>query len=211
VPCRTSRSRPRPDIGSVDPVPDPWITITIAAYGAVVATVALGWNIYTAWRDRVDIRVSFGPYNLNLGGYWIHPIMRILAANRGRRPVTLASYGFELTDGQWLGWLPFPIFPLPKRLEEGESYYNFVTVRSLQEAVQRLPTGVRIRALTFTTADGRQFRQRFGRRWQWHRLFRERLDPRPEHMEMLDPTGPYLEKLHALLGRSDDSSEAGSR
>jgi hypothetical protein len=170
-------------------------TTIIAAYAAIVATATLVWNVYVAWRDRADVRVSFGPTILNLGGYTIHPIMEVRASNRGRRPVTLASYGFELTNGMSLGTLPFPVYPLPKRLEEGESYINFVTVRSLQEAVQQLPPGVRIRSLTLAAADGRRFSKRFGRRWQWHKVFRDRLDPQPEHMEMLDPLGPF-ERLY---------------
>jgi hypothetical protein len=35
------------------------VTTWVAGYAAVVATLALLWNVYVAWRDRADVRVSF--------------------------------------------------------------------------------------------------------------------------------------------------------
>ncbi len=82
------------------------ITAIVAGYAAVVATAALGWQIYT-WRrarqPRIDVQVRGAVAGFPTGpqtGYSIEVV------NRGEQSVRVSSVGFDLADGQQLVLFP---------------------------------------------------------------------------------------------------------
>ncbi len=78
------------------------LTLAVAWYGAVIATLSLAVSLYVAWRDRACIRVAYddGYHLLN------SPIcdpkkdhIVLTVTNRGRRPVTIGTAGFRVIGG----------------------------------------------------------------------------------------------------------------
>jgi hypothetical protein len=130
------------------------------------------------------------------------PFLGLNATNRGRRPVKLASYGLEFSDGMRSAYIPYPVATLPATLGEGESYTGFLPLRTVQEDVRgKKAKGIRLTSAYVETADDRRFRQRI---WPWSQVLREQilsgdLAPAPENTDLLDPYAP----LRALLGDQD--------
>jgi hypothetical protein len=129
-----------------------------------------------------------------LPGRTARPFLSIQAANRGRRPVTLNKYGMTFSDRTEGVFPAYPMTPLPKRLQEGESYTGFVPLRSIQEAVRAKPA--RLTAVYFDTDDDRRFRHRIWPWSSWHRNLRAgELAPAPTNEELLDPLAPMRKFL----------------
>jgi hypothetical protein len=105
--------------------------------------------------------------------------------NRGRRPVTLNGFAFELSNDKRIMFLPFQRWPLPVKLDEGESYVNFVIPRKLQASFQEQPRGTRLTALVFYAADGREFREPVPWRSAWNKGLSGPPLPEAENVELL--------------------------
>lgn len=170
----------------------------LAAYAALVGTLSLFWNVYVALRDRANVKVGIERMNLCIGGEWINNMIAFTAANRGRRPVILSSCRMEFSNGKVSAMLPFPTYPLPRKLEEGENYETYHSLRTAQEAVQAHPKGVRVTAIVFKSADGRTFRHRLWPWSVWHKVFRADLFPEPPNIGLLDPTRPLRDTLASM-------------
>ena len=76
----------------------------LAVYGAVVASVALGWQIWTAASDRPDLRVSASapskvvpPTASRRENPWFWVTYPVAFFNAGGRPVTIISGDFQLS------------------------------------------------------------------------------------------------------------------
>lgn len=103
------------------------ITIIIAAYAAIVATVVAGWNIYVYKRDRGEVSISAGYAVADIGpGEHTKDdfFFEITITNVGKRPVYLRRHIFGLrNEGKGeRGFLFRPDPDLPNRLEAGEPY-----------------------------------------------------------------------------------------
>lgn len=173
----------------------------VATYAACVSTAQLLWNIYIGRRDSPQLHVKLTSGEMLMGpGATVSNLLILEAANRGRRPVTITSYVFELSDGRSWAFMPYSAAPLPKRLEEGESYTNWFSLRTLQESVQKEPPNIRITALAFRTADGRSFRRKIGRRDPWQKVLRGPLAPPSKNLDLLDPQKPMRELAKQMAG-----------
>ena len=147
--------------------------------------------LWVARRDRADVRVELRYADVFNPAKVAHRFLIITAANKGRRPVKLNVYGLEFSDHSSVVFVPCPTTPLPKKLEEGESYVGFMSVRSAQECVRS--KSARLTALCFLTEDWRMIRLRI-RPWsRWHKRLREGpLVPEPTSEEIFDPLGPLF-------------------
>jgi hypothetical protein len=162
----------------------------IAIYAAVVSTLALATSIYVARRDRATIVVSCRPTVLSASGTprgaeKITGLIEVEEANRGRRPVTLQYYAFRASNKMRSANMPFEIEPLPAKLEEGNSFTNYVPIRGMQEWMGQQGHWVWLTDLIFYGADGRQYRTRF---WPWSRmnkLMREPLRAPAQNTDLL--------------------------
>jgi hypothetical protein len=122
------------------------LTRFLAAYGALLASVGFGWNLYGDLRDRARLKVSAQVRRIGRGAdgkyFAIAPDLPVenaseqlfvimTAVNVGRRPV------------QWQGWggtyrkpvngkTGFTIIgrDLPKMLDEGESHAEFTALET---------------------------------------------------------------------------------
>lgn len=97
------------------------LTLLLAVWGAVVSSVALGWNIFTALRDKGRLKVE-ASVTRRLGDKERTPHLSITITNVGRRPVYVTNVGGQLKKGI------DPKFPkfwmrmtgIPKMLKEAE-------------------------------------------------------------------------------------------
>ena len=78
-------------------------TLEIAAYGAVMATIVFGWDVYKWWKSgpRIDLSVSSGMKMV--GGAVPDPITYISAraSNVGDRPTTITNMGMDYFESWW--------------------------------------------------------------------------------------------------------------
>jgi hypothetical protein len=76
------------------------LTAAVAAYGAILSTVAIAWNIWS-WRrehsTRVVVNVTTG--FLTFGPELSDPMVFVSVVNKSQHPVKIASAGLELQDG----------------------------------------------------------------------------------------------------------------
>lgn len=108
---------------------------SLATYGAIVASVALGWRIYDIWRDRsrISVKVIYAFSDVFIE----HPDKRrisISAINKGRRPLTLSGAGLRLSNKIDLGYVPGRE-DFPYQLNEGQSHDIFFIESSLKEGI----------------------------------------------------------------------------
>lgn len=73
------------------------VTLAIATYGAVLATVGIAIQVYVIRRDRPDLSVA-GDVTITRGGPYV---LRIEVSNRGKRATTLIDVGLEVSGGLW--------------------------------------------------------------------------------------------------------------
>jgi len=135
---------------------------TVAWYGAIVATISVIASIIlgtiTLLRDRASIKVKishgFLVYGPNLGE---DLYIFIEASNKGRRPVTLTSVGFELKNGHNIVFTKSR--ELPKELTEGKSYQEWVSKKEIGRDCQKLKTSIRY--AWFKDATGKVYKKRY--------------------------------------------------
>lgn len=112
----------------------------LPVYSAIVATIAVCWNIYNIRRDRRSVKVgttfAIPTYQDRLGAQHIV----IEAMNNGRRPVTITSAGFHLSNNYNVFYMAnasdFPPTPLPSRLNENEKVSFFFHVQGMKDSLQ---------------------------------------------------------------------------
>ncbi|GAI18913.1 unnamed protein product [marine sediment metagenome] len=134
------------------------ITILIACYAALVATIGLGWNTYNIWRDRAKIKVRVSHGFLVYGPSLSEDLyIFIEAINKGRRPVTLTSVGFKLKNGHDIVFTKSR--ELPTELTEGKSYQEWISKEEIKKDCQKLKTSIKY--AWFKDATGRIYKERY--------------------------------------------------
>lgn len=103
-------------------------TITIAIYGAILSTIAIGWNIYNNLQDRPKIKIST-KFGFMAGDNSEKTFLFIKAINRGRRPITLSSVGIRCEKNDLLN---LKTFSLPSELNEGKNHIEWFKVEELK-------------------------------------------------------------------------------
>lgn len=116
------------------------LTKFLAAYGALLASIGLGWNLYRDLRDRAKLKVSATISRLTVDGQgkWLAITSAVKAqgtkqrfvvmtvVNVGRRPIVWTGWGGKYkkrTNGKQFGILDKRIpNHLPKRLQEGDAH-----------------------------------------------------------------------------------------
>lgn len=131
------------------------LTDALAAYGAILASVGFGWNLYRDLLDRPRLKLSAHVRRLvqMQGGQWyaVMPDMPVEGAseklfvvisvtNIGRRPVQLmgwgGSYGKPVKGRKYFTVIPHA---LPRMLAEGQSHDEYTDeLRPADENVKRL-------------------------------------------------------------------------
>jgi hypothetical protein len=115
------------------------LTTILAIYAAIVSSIALGWQVYREFSDRVRIKITVSLIRLTPGGdgrqFSLFPPNEIAGAdaqvlikitNAGRRPVTLHGWG-----GEWKtpenGKSKFTVISqgLPRVVEGHQSHREF--------------------------------------------------------------------------------------
>ena len=131
------------------------ITTVLAVWGAVLATVALIWNILRDRKDKAVVEVS-GAYGFTVGIQPSLDTFSVDAVNLGRRPVQIVEVAYE-TDQMppgtraILNTSPRLVKGhIPAMLREGEAL-------SLIIARDSLPSG-RLRALYVKDVAGRKWK-----------------------------------------------------
>ena len=101
-------------------------TITIAIYGAILSTIAIGWNIYNTLQDRPKIKVNakFGFMSGSEKTFFF-----VTAINKGRRHVILSSVGIRCEENDLLN---IKTISLPHKWNEGESHTEWFEVEELK-------------------------------------------------------------------------------
>ena len=104
------------------------LTTFIAIYGALLSTIAVGWNIYNASQDKPKIRVitNFGFMN---GSNLKKIFLFIKAINKGRRPTTLSLVGIRCEENDLIN---IKNNNLPFELKEGKSHSEWFDVEELK-------------------------------------------------------------------------------
>ena len=105
-------------------------TLTIAIYGAILSTIAIGWNIYNTRQDRPKVRVSayFGIFGHSKGAEG--PFFIVEAINKGRRSVHLSSVGLKGEKGNLINTTTLS---LPYELKEGKSHSEWFKIEELKD------------------------------------------------------------------------------
>lgn len=95
------------------------ITLIIAIWGAVLSTVAMGWNLYRDLMDKGRLRVNcyFGMIVQEGVGIEKEDVLFWTITNIGRKPVLLTHIGGQLKDTHFM--LKDHV-GLPKMLQPGE-------------------------------------------------------------------------------------------
>jgi hypothetical protein len=184
----------------------------VAAIGSpIVSIIALR-------REEPGIAVDLALGSFQWQGLAAASLMHLEAKDRGRRPVTLSSYRFELSDGTAFAFIPYPFAPMPKQLNEGEGTPTSTRFCRMQVGVREKPANVRVTALMFKSTDDREFRfkttwkERFWHRWSrwpthgnrvdWNKKFRyDEVAPESENLDLLDPPALAREQMRQIFGR----------
>ncbi len=116
------------------------LTKFLAAYGALLASLALGWNLYRDLRDRAKLKVSATISRLTVDGQgnWLAITSAVKMAGSNQRYVVMSVVNVGRRSIVWKGWggkyrkrangTQFAILDrminnhLPKRLQEGEEH-----------------------------------------------------------------------------------------
>ncbi len=93
------------------------MTTLIAIYGAVLSTLALGWNIYKWYCERpsllVDAKIMREVPDIDGKDRLV-----VSATNQGHRPVNVKLWGVKVSGG----FRVVDTGKLPRKLEEGDSF-----------------------------------------------------------------------------------------
>ena len=103
--------------------------LVIAIYGAVLATIAIGWNIYNNLQDRAKIKVET-KFGFMVGDNSKKHLLFVNVMNFGKRPITLSSMGLRAEDGGNL--LNLKTISLPYELGEGKSHPEWFDIEVLK-------------------------------------------------------------------------------
>ena len=116
------------------------LTKFLAAYGALLASIGFGWNLYRDLRDRAKLKVSATISRLTVDGQgnWLAITSAVKApgtkqrfivmtvVNVGRRPIVWTGWGGKYkkrTNGAQFGIPDKRIHNhLPKKLQEGDAH-----------------------------------------------------------------------------------------
>ena len=108
----------------------------VAIYGAVVATLTLVWHSISVYRDRTSAKLNITGIIEELGDKIIEKQITVTVINTGRRPITLNSAGFKLSNGYNL--CPnFARHGFPYKLNEGENYQLFFDWDDIKEGLRK--------------------------------------------------------------------------
>jgi hypothetical protein len=108
------------------------ITVIIAIYGALVATVSIGWQVYTWHQSRkpqVIVEVSQGLPGIPNPEWWV----MINVINRENHAVRISSLGFNLQDGSGRSMVlinPPPAATLPGEVAAHDQGFTYVAESS---------------------------------------------------------------------------------
>jgi hypothetical protein len=104
------------------------LTIYIAIYGAILSTIAVGWNIYNNSQDRprIEIKANFGFMLPDNGG---KTFLFIKAINHGKRSIYLSSFGLRSGNDDVIN--PEPSFGLPHELKPNSSHSEWFDMSKL--------------------------------------------------------------------------------
>lgn len=149
------------------------LTEFLAAYGALLASIGFGWNLYRDLLDRAKLQVSVNVRRIAKDEdgrpFMVKPDLRVEGAsqqlyvvmsvvNVGRRPVLWQGWGgkyhkpVDAVDGRNPG---FSIVPqmLPKMLQEAESHSEFT---ELQPDLR--PASENVKSLFMWDASGKYWK-----------------------------------------------------
>jgi len=106
------------------------LTTYIAVYGAILSTIAIGWNIYNNLQDRPKVKVTgkFGFFGSSKGAEG--PFFFVKAVNKGRRSVHLSSVGLRSGEEDLIN---IQTISLPHELKEGKSHSEWFKIEELQD------------------------------------------------------------------------------
>ncbi|MBU2616762.1 MAG: hypothetical protein KKB79_02140 [Nanoarchaeota archaeon] len=105
-------------------------TLAIALYGAILSTIAIGWNIYNNLQDKPKIKVTTSFGFTAQGPETSDNMLFVTAINTGRRSIYLSSFGLRSGENNVL---PVNrITGLPKELKGGESHTEWFEVKKLR-------------------------------------------------------------------------------
>lgn len=101
------------------------LTQFLAIWGAVVSTIAIGWNILRDLRDRGRLQVFcyVGEVVGGAGPPDPRPKLVYKVTNAGRKPIVVTHIGGELQNGNH--FMVNTREPMPKALQPGEFYLDF--------------------------------------------------------------------------------------
>jgi hypothetical protein len=121
------------------PPPDN-LTKFLAAYGALLASIGFGWNLYRDLRDRAKLKVSASICRLTIDGQgnWVAITSAVKMGGTNQRYVVMSVVNVGRRPIVWKGWggkyrkrkngTQFAVLDrtiknhLPKRLQEGEEH-----------------------------------------------------------------------------------------
>lgn len=104
-------------------------TTLLAIYGAILSTVAIGWNIYNNLQDRPKVKVTgkFGFMDSSKGVEG--PFFFVKVINKGRRSVYLFSVGLRTKNEEMI---KLKTIGLPCELAEGKSHSEWFKPKDLE-------------------------------------------------------------------------------
>lgn len=135
-------------------------TIWIALYAAVLSTII---GVHTLRKERrrlkVTCAISLVPDPHNDG---VLELVDITAINPGSRPVSINAAGLSLSNGNAILPREHAIgpYPLPKKLEDGESVSLLIRTSHVREALKEVGEGVRLTKAFVRDAEGKKHQTR---------------------------------------------------
>ena len=131
-----SLNHPKPAVGSLRTLTvalatiPPWLdkltfsdvsrTIVAAWWGAIVATIALGWNILLAIRSKGSLKVQ-AMYRVDSTDPLLPPALAVQVTNVGSKPILVQGIAIERKKGSEPSHHFFPC-QIPKMLARGEFF-----------------------------------------------------------------------------------------
>src|SRR3989344_5307327 len=105
------------------------LTDYIALYGAILSTIAIGWNIYNNLQDKPKIKVTakFG-FTSSVTGI-NGPLLIVKVVNKGKRSVYLSSMGLRSEKEDLLN---LKTIGLPCEIKGGGSHSEWFEVSELK-------------------------------------------------------------------------------
>lgn len=127
----------------------------VAIYAAIIATISLGWKIYTDLLDRPRIKVTVAihssPFDFHISGPTPEALIQnyppainkpfyvgVKAVNEGRRPITVVAGGLYLSDRTATPVIDFVrhLELLPKKLNEGEDCTVYADLKGFASTLE---------------------------------------------------------------------------